>query len=470
MATGKMYRGGAGKGDQARLIAEPLDADTFRTPWRRDYGRVVHCAAWRRLQGKTQLFPGVESDFFRNRLTHSLEVAQIAKAVAVRLNATDPFLKPRSRQLEPDIVEIAGLCHDLGHPPFGHNGEEALDELMRDEGGFEGNAQTFRILARLEKRKCSAGAEANGGINSDGTDGRAGLNLTSRVLASVLKYDRQIPPRRKDSDLVVKGYYECDADLVNKVKKDVGAPDGAPFKTVECQIMDLADDIAYSTYDLEDALKAGFVSPLSMMGEDLDVLETVARSASDKVGEEIDVQEVAYIIHELFAPMVPSNSADQDNRVIAAQVHRSSVELAQNGYMRTAFTSQLVGQAVNAVEFEANKEYPCLSKVRLSKEARRRTEVVKTYTFNKLIMAPKMRIVAVRGKEIVEKIFNSLANHNVDAHHLLPLDVRRIHDAVSPSSRKRVICDFVAGMTDRYAIEFYGRLTSERPETIFKPL
>jgi dGTPase len=102
--------------------------DKYRTPWRRDYGRVIHSPAFRRLQGKTQLFPGIESDFFRNRLTHSLEAAQIAKAIATRLNSTEKFLQDPKKKIEPDIAELAALCHDLGHPPFGHNGERALDE------------------------------------------------------------------------------------------------------------------------------------------------------------------------------------------------------------------------------------------------------------------------------------------------------------------------------------------------------
>jgi len=125
------------------------DAD-WRSGFWRDRARLIHSPSFRRLQGKTQLFAGLESDFFRNRLTHSLEVAQIAKTMARRLNSSS-FAK-RPDQLDLDLVEFAGLAHDLGHPPFGHTGEKILDELMRDAGGFEGNAQTLRILTRLEKK------------------------------------------------------------------------------------------------------------------------------------------------------------------------------------------------------------------------------------------------------------------------------------------------------------------------------
>ena len=226
----------------------PSGERAYRRPARRDYARLIHCPAFRRLQGKTQLFPGVESDFFRNRLTHSLEVAQIAKSIALKLNCDSPYFQ--RHPLDLDLVETAALAHDLGHPPFGHNGEEALDSCMRRAGGFEGNAQTLRILARLEKKKPAAIASK--------VDERVGLDLTCRTLASVLKYDRHIPFERTD-DGVVKGYYDSERELVERIKKAVlgrrVAPDGT-FKTIECGIMDLADDIAYSTYDLEDAFKA----------------------------------------------------------------------------------------------------------------------------------------------------------------------------------------------------------------------
>jgi len=121
----------------------PSGSEPYRTPWRRDYARVIHCPAFRRLQGKTQLFPGSETDFFRNRLTHSLEVAQIAKSIAIRINSTNPFFSRPNFHINTDLVETAALVHDIGHPPFGHNGEKALDECMKKRGGFEGNAQTL---------------------------------------------------------------------------------------------------------------------------------------------------------------------------------------------------------------------------------------------------------------------------------------------------------------------------------------
>lgn len=242
-----------------RELTTPKQAP-YRSDFRRDYARILHCPSFRRLQGKTQLFPGIESDFFRNRLTHSLEVAQVAKAIALRLNLEHDYFK--DNPIDVDLIEAAALSHDIGHPPFGHTGEKALDDCMKDKGGFEGNAQTLRILARLEKKK-----RPESGDKVDGEDPRTGLGLTHRTLAAVLKYDYCIEVERDTEASLQKGYYQSEKTLVDRIKRSVMGSNNnvSEFKTIECQIMDLADDIAYSTYDLEDALKAGFVTPIGMV-------------------------------------------------------------------------------------------------------------------------------------------------------------------------------------------------------------
>lgn len=267
-----------GDADAGRLGAVQSAQGSYRSEWRRDYSRVIHSAAFRRLQGKTQLFPGDESDFFRNRLTHSLEVAQIAKSIALKLNQEVAFFK--DHPIEVDIVELAGLCHDLGHPPFGHNGEHALHDCMRKYGGFEGNAQTLRILTRLEKKEAGSYPV---GITEDGDDQRLGLNLTYRSLAAILKYDNTIPSKCDDPN-PIKGYYEIDAYIVDAIKGNVAPDAGGKFKVIECQIMDVADDIAYSTYDLEDSFKAGFLSPIDILASNDGLLEKVASKVQEKLG------------------------------------------------------------------------------------------------------------------------------------------------------------------------------------------
>jgi dGTPase len=257
----------AGVGETSGLSTEP-----YRSAFRRDFARLIHCPAFRRLQGKAQLFPCQENNFFRNRLTHSLEVAQIAKSIAIRLNDINPY--SRKHNINTDLVEFAGLAHDIGHPPFGHNEEAELDQAMLEFSGFEGNAQTLRIISKLEKKQTISYPhndivpEPITGI----ADNRVGLNLTYRTMASILKYDHQIPrnaeARKRDgtNKKPDKGYYFAEAELVKAIKANVvGADFDAEFKTIECSIMDIADDIAYSTYDLEDAFKGGFLTPLTIL-------------------------------------------------------------------------------------------------------------------------------------------------------------------------------------------------------------
>jgi dGTPase len=270
-----MYR----ESDTDRLfpITDKPAAD-YRSAYRRDYGRLLHSPAFRRLQGKTQLFAGLESDFFRNRLTHSLEVAQIAKGIATKLN------DDLNLDVDIDLVEFAGLAHDLGHPPFGHTGETVLNELMASHGGFEGNAQTLRILTRLEKKLDNPENQLSDGGQpiwfQAGSERGAGLNLAARTIASVLKYDTPVSSRVR-LEKVEKGYYYSEKPIVDFIRAKVAPGYGEKLKTVECQIMDIADDIAYSTYDLDDILKAEFISPLDIVYPPVPVLEQVTvRSAT----------------------------------------------------------------------------------------------------------------------------------------------------------------------------------------------
>ena len=240
-----------------------IEESDHRSAFRRDNGRLIHSAVFRRLQGKTQLFPNYESDFFRNRLTHSIEVAQIAKGITEILNYSDDYFS--RHPIDTDLVETASLAHDLGHPPFGHNGEKALDDMMKAFGGFEGNAQTLRILSKLEKKNTF---KKDYVPISEGKDQRCGLNLSYRTLASILKYDNEIPMHRRAGASPEKGYYYTEKDIVRDIKKAVLGEEGKQkLKSVECQIMDIADDIAYSTYDLEDAFKAEFLCPLGILAK-----------------------------------------------------------------------------------------------------------------------------------------------------------------------------------------------------------
>lgn len=451
--------------------------EPYRTAFRKDFARLIHAPSFRRLQNKTQLYPGIESDFFRNRLTHSLEVSQVATTIAIKLNAEVPELQ--ASPLDTDLVAFAGLAHDLGHPPFGHNGEHALDDLMYRYGGFEGNAQTLRILARLEKKAISDSSPFADDYR------RLGLDITYRTLASILKYDTEIPHTRSTKELV-KGYYGSEAKLVKEIKRRVLNGDRPPgkFKTVECQIMDIADDISYSTYDLEDSLKGGFLTPLQIL-DDIGSNEGVRRNVVKKVRDALvdsglsrasankiaNDDNIIAIVYYIFEQIIPSaNIAKRRDEVmkLAVSAHSASQTLGADGYARTDFTSDLIGTFISGVRCKFDKRHPALSKVWLEQKTLLLVETLKHLNFELVIRSPRLRLVHFRGYEIVKKIFEALSKE--DGESLLPKDFQELHaEARDRAARMRVICDFVAGMTDRYAAEFYERLYGGN-HTIFKPI
>ncbi|MCP4407291.1 MAG: dNTP triphosphohydrolase [Gammaproteobacteria bacterium] len=469
-----------------------LAAEPYRHPVRRDYARLIHSPAFRRLQGKTQLFPAHENDFFRNRLTHSLEVAQVAKSIASRLNFEEDLFQKNPINL--DLVEFAALAHDLGHPPFGHNGEEALDNLMRGSGGFEGNAQTLRILSRLEKKETESFPSRTPVPDPivGGVDRRCGLNLTYRSLASVLKYDRPIPKtkaERSKADTEAgpsKGYYRSESSLVSRIKKNVASQEIKDFRTIECSIMDISDDICYSTYDIEDSFKAGFLSPVSLIAASDTIKAEIADTVSKRLrkmypdkGEsekQFTIGNIDDIFHEMFGDLLEV-PLDQDRLtkgielselayVLTSSAVASSIKLGSSGYFRSAFTSELVGRFIRSVELIPNNKAPQLSIARLNMNVFKVVETLKAFAFNNLIDSPRLKLTEKRGHEIIGKLFKSFCDNSS----LLPEDWRNVFNDVDDGDwRKRVVCDYISSMTDRYCVEMYDRLAGTQPMTIYKP-
>ncbi|WP_166354944.1 deoxyguanosinetriphosphate triphosphohydrolase [Phytoactinopolyspora limicola] len=225
--------------DRERWAREPVK-QAARTDFERDRARVLHSASLRRLAAKTQVVSPGSDDFVRNRLTHSLEVAQVGREVGKALGC------------DPDVVDTACLAHDLGHPPFGHNGEAALNEIAADIGGFEGNAQTLRLLSRLEAKAVHAETGALAGRS-------AGLNLTRASLDAATKY----PWGRSARHPRKFGVYDDDLDVFTWLR--MGAPDER--RCLEAQVMDFADDVAYCVHDVEDAIVAGRLEPARVLDD-----------------------------------------------------------------------------------------------------------------------------------------------------------------------------------------------------------
>jgi dGTPase len=485
------------KRDEAREKTLPDNDQPYRTNFRRDYDRILHSPNFRRLQSKTQVFPGNESDFFRTRLTHSLEVAQIASSIAIRLNAVEPFFAKTPINL--DIVQSAGLAHDVGHPPFGHNGELALNKRMKKYGGFEGNAQTLRILTRLARRETTVPRFK---LTQGTDDRRIGLNLTARTLAGVLKYDQCIVPAEVEkTEKPIKGYFLCENDKVQFIKKNVlgskwkNAVEQYGFHTVECGIMDLADDIAYSVFDLEDAFAGGFLDPLSMLGAEMSFFDVVARDVNESRertkkkkrihnGGQVSGQDVLDILVELFKDLfnpkgpgqadflAPITRAPDDPRSyvpLTQRVFRSAKLTAEDNESRSDVTSRLVRTAIKSIKVvgKPNYEWPVLTQIRMDDEEEVKIEVVKSFVYNSVIHSPRIQVARVKGREIIETIFQTL-NDDRDAEYFPSYYKPLLQKAQDAFHRARFVCDFIAGMTDRYATDFYLRLTGAVPPTIYK--
>ncbi|GIF26350.1 dGTPase [Actinoplanes tereljensis] len=288
--------------DAQRWLTEPTkDSGYGRTPYQRDRARVLHSAGFRRLASKTQVHTAGSDDFLRTRLTHSLEVAQISREMGARLGC------------DPDVVDVAGLAHDLGHPPFGHNGEHALDAVAQSCGGFEGNAQTLRVLTRLE-------AKVPG----------AGLNLTRASLDACAKY----PWPRKPSTRKF-GVYADDRPVFDWMHPaELGER-----RCLEAQVMDWADDVAYSVHDVEDGVHGGYLTLRPLLADPDERAALCADVAATYSDEPADA--LAAALEQLLADPAVAPVADYDG-TFAAQVALKR--------MTSILTGRFVASAVGATQ------------------------------------------------------------------------------------------------------------------------
>ena len=382
---------------RGRLFAEP--PSKTRSPFRRDCDRVIHSTAFRRLKHKTQVFVFHEGDHYRTRLTHSLEVAQIARALARQLG------------LDEDLTEALALAHDLGHPPFGHAGERALDACMQAHGGFDHNAQTLRVVTSLEHRYPEFD----------------GLNLTWETLEGIVKHNGPLAER---SGAAVGRY------------RDHGIPSGISdyirtydlelwsFASLEAQVAAIADDIAYDAHDIDDGLRAGLftVDDLKIMPLTADMITDIARHYPDLD----DDRRGAELVRELISYLIGAVVSEARGRLEAAKPN-SVDDVRNHGEVLIAFSP-------GAAQAEAEIK-----------------------SFLKLRMYHHPRVMHVMG-DAEQILFDLFARYQKVPADLPPEWLPPGADAETETERARRIGNFIAGMTDRFALTEHQRLFDLTPD------
>jgi dGTPase len=401
---------------RARWVSEPPKRPG-RTAFERDRARVVHSSALRRLGAKTQVVgPGDGvSDFPRTRLTHSLECAQVGRELGAALGC------------DPDLVETACLAHDLGHPPFGHNGEAALAIATADIGGFEGNAQSFRLLTRLEAKTVR-------------TDGRSvGLNLTRASLDAATKY-----PWPQQPGTTKFGAYADDLDVLAWVRED--AP--ARRKCIEAQVMDWSDDVAYSVHDLEDGIEAGHVKPEALCDSAAwaEVIEaTIAHYAPDATPAELAVS-----ISSLRAlPWWPT-AHDGDLTSMAALKNMSSQFIGRFCQSAEAATREAHGRAA-LTRYEAELVVPRSTKLECA--------LLKGLTAHFVMNRDGVVAIRARQRDVILELVEHLTSAAPDA--LEPAFRSLWLHADDDAARLRVVVDQVASLTDLSVLVWHARVAAK---------
>ena len=397
--------------DAERFVVEPVK-ETVRSPFARDRARVLHSVGLRRLAAKTQVMLAGVSDSPRTRLTHTLEVAQIARELGDALGC------------DPDIVEVAGLAHDLGHPPFGHNGEEELDRLSDSIGGFEGNAQTLRVLARLEAKV------------TDESGRSAGLNLTRASLDAACKY-----PWARKPGLRKFGFYADDAAIFEWLR--AGAP--GERTSLEEQVMDWSDDVAYSVHDAEDAVHSGLF--------DLEQLRSV------------DVQaELVAIAIERYAPgRDPQALHDALGRLAQVKYWPGPFDGSMQSLVALkTFTSYLIGrfcvsaQIATQIEFGNEPLTRYAASLIVPDEVRDEVSVMKAVAVKYVMNRPGAESEYERQREVIAELVHALA---LDQGRSLEPWLKPDYDeAATDAQRFRVIIDQVASLTDVSIVDWHQRL------------
>lgn len=394
------------------------DENDHRSPFQIDRDRIIHTSAFRRLQSKTQVFLSGEYDFYRTRLTHSIEVAQIGRSLCARLRATSQELAD-DYFIAPELVEAACLAHDIGHPPFGHTGERTLHRLMKPWGGFEGNAQTLRLLTETIFNE------------------RAGMNPTRALMDAVLKYKSLYPDLDDPPNHFL---YAEQAEALDFVLDGRSFPHDLPpgdirdgFKSIECQVMDWADDTAYSLNDVADGINAGFIT-----------IEKIERWAANGELPTDDASHVARLLDGIRSGKVEARM----NRKIGDFIAAASLERAPKNFL-----SDLTARYRHRLVIDPAIRAECALYKRLA--------------YDLVFRSHQLQQLDRKADYIVTRLFTVLAELYIlreapgrDHFRVLPEETEKVIFAPgrNEAERARLICDAIARMTDSVAAHMYRRL------------
>jgi dGTPase len=437
---------------QRRYDESPASPKDHRHATERDRDRILHSAAFRRLQGKTQVFGIGQADFYRTRLTHSLEVAQIARAIAYNLVFEQPLLK---HCLSPELAEATALAHDLGHPPFGHAGEQTLDACMREVSRksrlkgknllrFEGNAQTFHILVAAEPK----------------SPAYPGLNLTRATLAGVLKYPYAQETGNDKfifaSDLpAAKWALQKGGSVFASQQKPKGK---LPGTSIACQILDWADDCAYSIHDVEDALQAQFLHPGDL--ED-------ARFARRVLAHYEDTRE-GEAVPRLTLSEVRSRLLDLEQRIKPSE---QGDERAQRKFaMRNILNDLITSVSVESCGDHRRTDFSW--RLIVPDESRILSVLCKSVIWEAVITDPRVAAMSTKGREILRELFYLLMEEILRKKSavLFPRYYRPIIEEClggGQTEAARAVCNFLALLTDMDALRFHALLRGSKASSIF---
>lgn len=402
-----------------------------------DKGRIIHSAAFRRLQGKTQVLGVGERDFYRTRLTHSLEVAQLGRGLCAELPT--PGFQPNS-----DLVEAICLAHDIGHPPFGHAGEYHLHEKMKAYGGFGANPQNIRIVTFLEAKYLDSG-----------------LDLTRATIDGLVKYpdlyDKTFPGLQDKSphEDTRFTYSEspADIDLFKWIKHEVAHPEWNP---IEGQIADLADQMAYSVNDFEDAIRAGLLNPIEMRNR-ADEISANARRKLEKIAQK-EKKQVDYVSVVTDVDKVVALADDLQKNVVEPRDFR-----LRKVNLKKWTSDQIKGQKKARIVARSSEEKSVRYQFGLSldMEAHARIAVLKETASLLVFRDPRVTTLEEKGHHIIDALFDKFCEGSdglaTDKYRLMPFDFQQLVEQ-GVASRERLVADFISGMTDRYAYYYYRRL------------